>query len=78
MPIVRILLVEGRKTEAIKRCLKAVAQAVHDTLGAPMSTIRIVVQQVPAAHWAIGEDTRNDIDAAMLANVPAAKPAVPR
>jgi len=28
---------------------------VHETLGAPLATIRVTVQQVPAAFWAVGD-----------------------
>ena len=44
MPLIQISLVEGRDEEAIKRCIKEVARTVHQTLGAPLATIRIVVQ----------------------------------
>jgi len=50
MPVIQISLVEGRDDESIKRCIKEVARTVHQTLGAPMSAIRVVVQQVPPSH----------------------------
>ena len=64
MPLVQITLVEGRSEELIKQCVKEVARTVQRTLGAPLSTIRVYVQQVPASHWAIGDRTRAEIDAA--------------
>jgi 4-oxalocrotonate tautomerase len=67
MPIIQISLVEGRDAQAIKRCVKEVARTVHETLGAPLSAIRVMVYQVPAAHWAVGDETRDDIDAAKAA-----------
>jgi 4-oxalocrotonate tautomerase len=67
MPIVQISIVEGRDDAAIKRCVKEVARTVHQTLGAPLATIRVFVHQVPAAHWAVGDETRDDIDAARAA-----------
>ena len=67
MPIVQISLIEGRDPEAIKRCVKAVARTVHETLGAPLETIRVVATLVPAAHWAVGDRTRDEIDAARRA-----------
>jgi len=67
MPIVQISIVEGRDSEAIKNCVKEVARAVHRTLGAPLATIRVMVHQVPAAHWAVGDETRDEIDAARAA-----------
>jgi len=67
MPLIQISLVEGRDEEAIKRCIKEVARTVHQTLGAPLATIRVVVQQVPPSHWGVGDQTRDEIDAAKTA-----------
>jgi 4-oxalocrotonate tautomerase len=67
MPIVQISIVEGRDPEAVKACVKEVARAVHRTLGAPLPTIRVLVHQVPKAFWAVGDETRDDIDAAKAA-----------
>ncbi len=63
MPIVQITVVEGRDAEDIKRCVKSVARVVHETLGAPLATIRVTVAQVPSAFWAVGDQTRDEIDA---------------
>jgi 4-oxalocrotonate tautomerase len=67
MPLIQISLVEGRDEEAIKYCIKEVARTVHRTLGAPLSTIRVVVQTVPPSHWGVGDETRDEIDAAKAA-----------
>jgi 4-oxalocrotonate tautomerase len=67
MPIVQISLIAGRDEASIKRCLKAVARAVHETLGAPLETIRVIANQVPSTQWAVGEQTRDEIDAAKAA-----------
>lgn len=64
MPIIQISVVEGRDPESVKRCVKAVARTVHETLGAPLQTIRVTVNQVPAAFWGVGDQTRDEIDAA--------------
>ncbi|KKB62019.1 4-oxalocrotonate tautomerase [Robbsia andropogonis] len=63
MPIVHISMVEGRDDARIKECIKAVARTVSETLGAPLSTVRVYATQVPAAHWAVGDATKDDIDA---------------
>jgi 4-oxalocrotonate tautomerase len=60
MPIVHISLVEGRSDEAVKACVKAVARTVHETLGAPLETIRVYATQVPGAHWAVGDRTKDE------------------
>jgi 4-oxalocrotonate tautomerase len=63
MPLVQISYVEGRDPESIKRCIKAVALVVHETLGAPLDTIRVIASAVPASAWAVGDRTRDEIDA---------------
>jgi 4-oxalocrotonate tautomerase len=70
MPIVQISLIAGRDEASIKRCLKAVARAVHETLGAPLETIRVIANHVPSTQWAVGEQTRDEIDAAKAASNP--------
>ncbi|RKF49869.1 tautomerase family protein [Paraburkholderia fungorum] len=61
MPIVHIALVEGRDDEAVKACIKAVARTVHETLGAPLATIRVYATSTPAAHWAVGDQTKDEL-----------------
>ncbi len=63
MPIVHISYVEGRDPESLASCVKAVARTVHETLGAPLETIRVYATGVPAAQWAVGDRTRDEIDA---------------
>lgn len=64
MPIIHISLVEGRDDAAIKACVKAVARTVHETLGAPLSTIRVYATVTPATHWAVGDQTKDELAAA--------------
>jgi 4-oxalocrotonate tautomerase len=64
MPIVQITLVEGRDEAAIKRCIKEVAHTIHQTLNAPLETVRVIVHQVPASQFGIGDQTRDEIDLA--------------
>ena len=61
MPIVHIALVEGRNEADVQRCVKAVARTVHETLGAPLDTIRVYATPVPATHWAVGDRTKAEL-----------------
>jgi 4-oxalocrotonate tautomerase len=61
MPIVHINLVQGRDDAIVKACVKAVARTVHETLGAPLDTIRVYATTVPAMHWAVGEQTKDEM-----------------
>lgn len=51
MPLVEIHLLEGRSPEQKKSLLRAVTQAVHESLGAPLETIRVWIQEMPAAEF---------------------------
>jgi 4-oxalocrotonate tautomerase len=62
MPIVRIDMIAGRDAETVKHCLQEVARTVHRTLGAPLNTIRVIANELPSTHWAIGDRTRDEID----------------
>jgi len=67
MPLVQITLIEGRDKEIVKNCMREVARTVHRTLGAPMPSIRVIVTQLPASQWAIGDEVREDTLAAAAA-----------
>lgn len=54
MPIVHITLVEGRDDVAVERCMRRVAESVAETLDAPIDTVRVVVNEVPPQHFAVG------------------------
>nr|WP_027210754.1 tautomerase family protein [Burkholderia sp. WSM2232] len=68
MPIIHISLIEGRDAEAVKACLKAIARSVHETLGAPLESIRVYANEVPSTHWAIGERTKDELGTPALEN----------
>jgi 4-oxalocrotonate tautomerase len=46
MPLIEIHLLEGRTDEQKKGLLEAVTRAVQDSLGAPLETIRVWVQEM--------------------------------
>jgi len=45
MPLVEIHLLEGRTDEQKKALLTAVTAAVHESIGAPLESIRVWVQE---------------------------------
>jgi 4-oxalocrotonate tautomerase len=45
MPLVEIHLLEGRTDDQKKALLTAVTAAVHDSIGAPLESIRVWVQE---------------------------------
>lgn len=48
MPIVRIQMAKGRSPEEKKRLMTAVTDAIHHAIGAPLPTIHIMIQEIPA------------------------------
>jgi len=66
MPMIQISLVQGRDAETVKRFIKEIARTTHEMLGAPLETIRVIVNEVPGTHWAVGDKTRDEIDAAKI------------
>lgn len=57
MPLVDVTMVEGRKPEQIRRLITALTDAVESTVGAQRDTIRVLIRELPATHWAAGDVT---------------------
>lgn len=57
MPMAFVSIREGRPPETIRTMISAVTAAIAESLGAPPSSIRVVVTEVPLTHWAIGDVT---------------------
>jgi 4-oxalocrotonate tautomerase len=54
MPIIQVTLIEGRPAEAKERLIKALSEATAAAIDAPLNSIRVILQEVPAAHWGVG------------------------
>jgi 4-oxalocrotonate tautomerase len=52
MPIVNITMIEGRTDNQKQAMFKEVTEAIHRTLGAPRESVRIMINEVPARHFA--------------------------
>ena len=57
MPLIEVTLVEGRSADKLRALISALTQAVVDTIDAPRESIRVVLREVPATHWAAGDVT---------------------
>jgi len=53
MPLVEIHLLEGRTDDQKKALLTAVTAAVHDSIGAPLESIRVWVQEFTPREYMI-------------------------
>ena len=57
MPLVEVTLVEGRTPEQIRALITGLTAAVVAAVDAPRESVRVVVREVPATHWAAGDVT---------------------
>jgi 4-oxalocrotonate tautomerase len=64
MPQVAITLAEGRTPAQIRDLIHEVHAAVLRTVNTRPEYIRVVVHEVPRTHWATGDVTLAEMDAA--------------
>lgn len=53
MPLIEIRLLEGRSAEEKKVLLASVTRAVQESIGAPLPSIRVWVQEMPPTHYMV-------------------------
>ena len=61
MPIAQVNIMAGRTDEQKAKMIAAVTEAIHDSLGAPRETIRVLVNEIPSTHWGIGGQTAKSL-----------------
>jgi 4-oxalocrotonate tautomerase len=54
MPLIQATIMEGRSQEQKEAFYQGVTQVVVDTLKVKPEQVRVVLQEVPKNHWAIG------------------------
>ncbi len=54
MPLVMIHLLPGRASRAKRTLLRSVTDAVSSSLGVAPGSVRVILNEVPAEHWAVG------------------------
>jgi 4-oxalocrotonate tautomerase len=57
MPVATLQIVAGRDPERKRQMVHAVAEAIAATLDAPLDTVRVIVQEIPAELWCSGSET---------------------
>src|ERR1700736_6039085 len=57
MPFVEITLTQGRSPEQLRTLITRLTDAAVTSLDAPRDTVRVVVREVPATHYAAGDVT---------------------
>ena len=54
MPLVQVTILEGRDAETKRALLHELTEAVVRAPGAPRASVRVLLHELPAAHWAVG------------------------
>jgi 4-oxalocrotonate tautomerase len=54
MPLVHIDLMEGRTREQIAEMIRLVSEAIATSLDAPISSVRVVVNEMEAHQYGVG------------------------
>ncbi|QDI92345.1 4-oxalocrotonate tautomerase [Salicibibacter halophilus] len=54
MPLINVQIMEGREPEQIESLMENITNSVSESLGSPKENVRVVVNEVPKTHWAIG------------------------
>jgi 4-oxalocrotonate tautomerase len=64
VPNIDVTISAGRTPEQIRAMIHEVHEAVVRTVNARPEHVRVVVREVPRAHWATGDVTLTEMDAA--------------
>lgn len=64
MPLVEVTIAQGRSTDQIRAMMHEVHAAVLRTVDTRTEHIRVIVREVPRSHWATGDLTLTEMDAA--------------
>jgi 4-oxalocrotonate tautomerase len=54
MPLIQVTLIEGRSPPAKAALIRSLTQATIDSIDAPRESVRVILHEVPAAHWGVG------------------------
>lgn len=57
MPLIEVTIGCGRSPEQLRGLISKLTAAAVDVLAAPIETVRVVIREVPATHWAAGDVT---------------------
>ena len=66
MPLVEVTIAEGRSADQIRSMMHEVHTAVLRTVDTRPEHIRVIVREVPRAHWATGDVTLREMDQPQL------------
>jgi 4-oxalocrotonate tautomerase len=64
VPLVEVTIAEGRTAEQVRNLMRELHRAVLGTVDTRPEHIRVIVREVPRSHWATGDVTLTEMDAA--------------
>ncbi len=74
MPLIEVTLVEGRRPDQLRALIAGLTRAAVETVDAPVDSVRVVIREVPATHWAAGDVTIAERRAGSLSAAPGTDP----
>lgn len=60
MPLINVQIIAGRSDKQKRDLMRGLAQAAMDALDVREKSVRVILTEVPAAHWGIGLTTKAD------------------
>ncbi|HEY4277214.1 MAG TPA: 2-hydroxymuconate tautomerase [Conexibacter sp.] len=54
MPLIQVSMVRGRAPEKVQAFIEALTDAAVETIGAPRESVRVLINEIPPQHWAVG------------------------
>ncbi|MBA4355155.1 MAG: 4-oxalocrotonate tautomerase [Novosphingobium sp.] len=54
MPIIEVNMLEGRSADDKERLIQALTDAAINSIGAPRESVRVLLREMPAGHFAVG------------------------
>jgi 4-oxalocrotonate tautomerase len=54
VPIAHLYILEGRDDEKKERLIAEVTEAIHRAIDAPVDSVRVILTEMPKAHFGIG------------------------
>jgi 4-oxalocrotonate tautomerase len=61
MPIATINIIEGRSEEKKKALIINMSKAIAESLDAPLESVRVIINEVPKAHFGIGGKSAEEL-----------------
>lgn len=61
MPLIHVEMLEGRPPERKRELIEELTKTVERVLGAQRQSIRVVILEIPKAHWGIGGVSAEDL-----------------